>query len=64
LELLEPTTANTDEYPLLASRIRAELCIGNVTAAEASISRLKNMGYRDERYLQYISTHPLLKGKQ
>jgi eukaryotic-like serine/threonine-protein kinase len=62
--LLKDVASATDEFSLLASRVRAELCLGNASAAIPAISKLKNMGYREERYLQYISTHPLLKGKQ
>ena len=63
LELLRGPTQTTNEFGLLALRVRADLCLGNANFVTPTITKLKDMGYRDERYLQFISTHPLLKGK-
>jgi tetratricopeptide (TPR) repeat protein len=62
-ELLSALPSSTGEFGLLASRVRANLCLGHSVEAMVDISRLKQMGYRDERYIQFISTHPALKGK-
>jgi len=61
--LLQALAPVTNEYTLLAVRVRASLCLGDTNSAIPAATKLKNMGYRDERYLQFISTHPLLKGK-
>jgi len=63
LELLQSLASTTDDYSLLAAYVKASLCLGDLAGASAQIAKLKQMGYREERYLQYISTNPLLKGK-
>jgi tetratricopeptide (TPR) repeat protein len=62
-ELLTDTDSKTGDYALLASHARAKLCLGKANEALQFIAKLKEMGYRDDRFSQLISTHPLLKGK-
>ena len=62
-DLLQNLSGNTYEFALLAPRVRAGLCLGNALNVQPDIDRLQKIGYRDERYLQSISTHPSLKGK-
>jgi len=62
-ELLKGLSGTTNDFSILASQIRANACLGNTAEVMPEVSRLQALGYRDERYLQFISTHPSLKGK-
>jgi DNA-binding winged helix-turn-helix (wHTH) protein/tetratricopeptide (TPR) repeat protein len=62
-ELLRTSSAPHTDLALVAAQIRANLCIGDTTNVTSDIMQLQKLGYREERYLQYISTHPSLKGK-
>ncbi|MYN04888.1 AAA family ATPase [Pseudoduganella sp. DS3] len=59
LDVVDP---NTNDYTLLALSVRTNLCLGNSETVNAHLSKLKKMGYRDERFRQLISTNPLIKG--
>ena len=63
VQLLENFIANTNDHTLLAPAAKANLCLGNVTAAMPIISKLQHMGYREARYQQIVLTHPLMKGR-
>ncbi|MTW12835.1 transcriptional regulator [Pseudoduganella eburnea] len=62
-ELLNDQPQSSSEYTLLAPQVRASLCLGDVDAALSRITRLQSLSYREAKYQQFISTHPLLKGK-
>ncbi len=62
-EILQETRTTTNEHALLASAVKADLCLGDVSNAVPNISKLQRMGYREARYQQLVSNHPLLKGK-
>ena len=62
-QLLRNQAESSSEYALLVPQVRASLCLGNVNAAMPLISKLQNLNYRESRYQEFISTHPLLKGK-
>jgi tetratricopeptide (TPR) repeat protein len=61
--LLQEVTTSTYDHILLASAVKASLCIGDGVSAKVNNAKLQRMGYRDSRYLNFISTHPLMKGK-
>ncbi|HEY0585232.1 MAG TPA: winged helix-turn-helix domain-containing protein [Pseudoduganella sp.] len=62
-ELLNQSPGAATELSLLALQVRTNLCLGRVIPALSQIGKLKEMGYREARYQQMISTHHLLKGK-
>lgn len=61
--LIETIDYRDSEYALLAAQVKAGLCLGKLSQVSSQMAKLKAMGYRDERYTRYISTHSLLKGK-
>ncbi|WP_342116191.1 nSTAND1 domain-containing NTPase [Pseudoduganella sp. OTU4001] len=62
-DLLKDVIANTNEHSLLASAAKANLCLGDLTAAAPHLTKLQRMGYREARYQNFVSSHPLLKGR-
>lgn len=62
-ELLSRAPGASTDLSLLALQVRSNLCLGAATVAITQIGKLRGMGYREARYQQLISTHPLLKGK-
>lgn len=62
-ELLANAPNVENNFSLLSFQVRAELCQGTVTTVKAKIARLQDMGFHEARFTQYISNHPLTKGK-
>lgn len=62
IEVLEPFRRGHD-YLTLVPLVEASLCAGAVQAALPLMARLEAMGYRDARYLKYISKYRTEKGK-
>lgn len=62
-DLLTKADLETGDYAMLVAKAKSDLCLGNRNEALTYITKLKDMGYREERFTQLISTHPLLKGK-
>jgi tetratricopeptide (TPR) repeat protein len=54
--LLGSNVADSTDYALLALQVRANVCADNVAAVATTIKTLEKMGFRDMRYLQYLST--------
>jgi len=61
--VLRDVTQETNDHALLASMVKTNICLGNITAATSQIAKLQRMGYAEAKYQQLISTHPLTKGK-
>jgi len=53
-----------NSFALLSFQVRSDLCLGTTNGLSKKLMRLKAMGFREARFTQYISTHPLTKGKQ
>jgi tetratricopeptide (TPR) repeat protein len=63
-DVLAPSAqASTSDYALLALQVRAHICIGEGKQVASQMRQLDAMGYRDSRYLHYISNHASMKGK-
>jgi tetratricopeptide (TPR) repeat protein len=62
-EVLIDVNTATNEHSLLASAVKTNLCLGNVEVAKPYIAKLQRMGYRETRYLHFVTTHSMLKGK-
>jgi len=62
-ELLASAANVENDMALLSLQTRADLCRGDSGSAIKRISRLREMGYNDARFMQLISSHPLMKGK-
>lgn len=62
-ELLSKAPGSSTDLSLLAFQVRSDLCLGDVSNAVIRIGKLKGMGYNEARFQQFISSHPLLKGK-
>src|SRR5205814_7273904 len=53
-----------NNFNLLSFQVRADLCQGTANYLSAKLARLQAMGFREAKFMKYISTHPLMKGKQ
>jgi len=62
--MLDLVSGIPNDFSLLALDVRSALCMGNTVGLHQKIDRLKEMGYREARFMQYVSSNPLLKGKQ
>lgn len=62
-KLLEAAPNADNDLSLLALQTRADLCRGETGSVINKVSRLRGMGYNEARFMQLISSHPLLKGK-
>jgi hypothetical protein len=62
IEVLAGPTASSTDFALLALQVRANVCLGNSAKVSEHIKMLAKMGYKDPRYLRYISLHPQQKG--
>jgi tetratricopeptide (TPR) repeat protein len=62
-QILESAPGKENDFSLLAYDVRATLCMGRTTNIAPKIARLNEMGYHEIKFTQYISSHPLLKGK-
>jgi DNA-binding winged helix-turn-helix (wHTH) protein/tetratricopeptide (TPR) repeat protein len=63
LDVLRPLVSSTTDYSVLALQVRANICIGARNLVANQIRQLDAMGYREARYMHYISTQPFVKGK-
>lgn len=61
-EFLKSLDSNADDYTLLAFKVRSAACLGKMEEVSPLIEKLKQMGYREERYVHLFSTHQSLKG--
>lgn len=62
-EILAAAPNAENDMSLLALQARSELCVGDSYAVINKVTRLRNMGYKEARFIQLISSHPLTKGK-
>jgi eukaryotic-like serine/threonine-protein kinase len=62
-QILESAPGKENDFSLLAYDVRATLCLGETTNIAPKIARLNEMGYQEVKFTQYVSSHPLLKGK-
>ncbi len=60
-QLLAGAGAGTD-HAQLALLVQASACLGQGHQAAPLAERLRQMGYRDRRYTDYLTQHPLKKG--
>ena len=64
ISLLNRPAQGTHDFVLLALQVRAHTCDGSYDMVRPQIAALEQMGYKDPRYLQYISNHKRKKGMQ
>jgi tetratricopeptide (TPR) repeat protein len=62
--ILSVPAKNTADFTLLALQVRAHVCLGTSDTVKTQIALLEQMGYKENRYLQYISNHQRKKGMQ
>jgi DNA-binding winged helix-turn-helix (wHTH) protein/tetratricopeptide (TPR) repeat protein len=63
-EVLGPPSPNLTDYTLIALQVRANICLGESKSVAEQMRQLDAMGYREARYIQYVSTQSFMKGKQ
>ncbi|MGO4377451.1 winged helix-turn-helix domain-containing protein [Pseudoduganella sp. RAF19] len=63
-DVLLPLASTSTDYALLALQVRANICIGDSNLVANQMRQLDTMGYREARYMRYISTQPFMKGNQ
>jgi DNA-binding winged helix-turn-helix (wHTH) protein/tetratricopeptide (TPR) repeat protein len=63
INVLAPLTENSTDYSVLALQVRAKICIGDGKLVASQMRQLDSMGYREARYLQYLTSQPSMKGK-
>jgi DNA-binding winged helix-turn-helix (wHTH) protein/tetratricopeptide (TPR) repeat protein len=56
-EVLRPLITDSTDYALLALQVRANICVGDGKLVANQIRQLDTMGYREPRYLQYVSNN-------
>jgi len=61
--VLAPLSSESNDYSVLALQVRTNICIGEDKLVADQMRQLEKMGYREARYIQYITTHPSMKGK-
>lgn len=58
-KILQPFEKNSEDFQVLAPSVKAYTCLNQIEKAQAMMRTLEKISYRDPKYLQYISTHPL-----